>query len=103
MDETPRPLPPVVISRHVTEVCDQAHIRKRLTQFVIRLRSSADCPGGTASKPRQLSRSNKMKYSSLRRIAFVLSILLITASVAYAEKPEMAKTQVNVSPSEAYI
>jgi len=44
-----------------------------------------------------------MKYSSLRRIAFVLSILLITASVAYAEKPEMAKIRVNVSPSEAYI
>jgi len=44
-----------------------------------------------------------MKYSSLRRIAFVLSVLLITASVAYAEKPEMAKIRVNVSPSEAYI
>ncbi len=41
--------------------------------------------------------------SLFRRIAFILSLLTITAALAYAEKPDMAKIRVNVSPSEAYI
>lgn len=44
-----------------------------------------------------------MKYSPFRRFAFILTFLMITASIGYAEKPEMAKIRVNVSPSEAYI
>lgn len=44
-----------------------------------------------------------MKYSLFRRVAFILTFLMIAASIGYAEKSEMAKIRVNVSPSEAYI
>jgi PEGA domain-containing protein len=44
-----------------------------------------------------------MKYSPFRRVAFILTFLMIATFVAYAEKPETAVIRVNVSPSEAYI
>lgn len=44
-----------------------------------------------------------MKYSPFRRVAFILTFLMIAASISYAEKQETAKIRVNVSPSEAYI
>jgi hypothetical protein len=44
-----------------------------------------------------------MKYSLIRRLASILTVLMIAASISFAEKPEMAKIRVNVSPSEAYI
>ena len=44
-----------------------------------------------------------MKYVPFRRIAFILSLLMMVATLAYAEKPDVAKVRVNVSPSEAYI
>jgi PEGA domain len=48
-------------------------------------------------------KEEQMNHSAFRRVAFILTFLIITASIGYAEKPDMAKIRVNVSPSEAYI
>lgn len=44
-----------------------------------------------------------MDLSNIRRLFVFLTFLTITASLAFAEKPENAKVRVNVTPSEAYI
>jgi PEGA domain len=43
-----------------------------------------------------------MKFSQIRRMAFMLTLFSFTV-LAFAEKPNVAKIRVNVSPSEAYI
>jgi hypothetical protein len=48
-------------------------------------------------------KEDKMNYSLFRRIVFILGFFAVSVVLAYAEKPEMAKIRVNVSPSEAYI
>ena len=44
-----------------------------------------------------------MRNSLYRRTGFLLSLLMIACAFAFAEKPNVAKVRVNVSPSEAYI
>lgn len=44
-----------------------------------------------------------MKLSTFRRIALALAVLMVSATISYAEGPDVAKVRVNVSPSEAYI
>lgn len=44
-----------------------------------------------------------MKFLQIRRLLVLFTLFAITASLAYAEKPESAKVRVNVTPSEAYI
>jgi len=44
-----------------------------------------------------------MKYSTFRRIALALAVVIMSAAAGYAEKSDIAKVRVNVSPSEAYI
>ncbi|MGB9120574.1 MAG: PEGA domain-containing protein [Candidatus Angelobacter sp.] len=44
-----------------------------------------------------------MKSLLFRRLFVLLTVVAISASMAFAEKPENAKIRVNVTPSEAYI
>jgi len=44
-----------------------------------------------------------MKVQQFRRLLIVLAFFTIAASFAFAEKPNVAKLRVNVTPSEAYI
>ncbi len=44
-----------------------------------------------------------MKSLLFRRLFVLLTVIAISASMAFAEKPESAKIRVNVTPSEAYI
>ena len=44
-----------------------------------------------------------MKSLTFRRLIVLLTFLAVTASIALAEKPNIAKVRVNVTPSEAYI
>jgi len=44
-----------------------------------------------------------MKSLTFRRLIVLLTFLAVTASIAFAEKPNIAKVRVNVTPSEAYI
>jgi PEGA domain-containing protein len=44
-----------------------------------------------------------MKSLTFRRLIVLVTFLALTASVAFAEKPNIAKVRVNVTPSEAYI
>jgi hypothetical protein len=44
-----------------------------------------------------------MKSLTFRRLIVLVTFLAVTASIALAEKPNIAKVRVNVTPSEAYI
>jgi hypothetical protein len=44
-----------------------------------------------------------MKSLTFRRLIVLLTFLAVTASIAFAEKPNIAKVRINVTPSEAYI
>jgi len=44
-----------------------------------------------------------MKLFTFRRLIVLVTFLAVTASIAFAEKPNIAKVRVNVTPSEAYI
>jgi hypothetical protein len=44
-----------------------------------------------------------MKSLTFRRLIVLLTFLAVSASIAFAEKPNIAKVRVNVTPSEAYI
>jgi hypothetical protein len=44
-----------------------------------------------------------MKSLTFRRLIVLVTFLTVTASIAFAEKPNIAKVRVNVTPSEAYI
>lgn len=44
-----------------------------------------------------------MKFLTIRRLLVFFTLFAITASVAFAEKHDVAKVRVNVTPSEAYI
>lgn len=44
-----------------------------------------------------------MKFLQIRRLFVLFTLLAITASLAIAEKHDVAKVRVNVTPSEAYI
>ncbi|HET9165785.1 MAG TPA: PEGA domain-containing protein, partial [Candidatus Angelobacter sp.] len=44
-----------------------------------------------------------MKSLTFRRLIVLVTFLAVTASIAFAEKPNIAKVRVNVTPSEAYI